>query len=451
MMMKSLSQYLACGLFLVFAPASFARTWTDATTGRVIEAELVHTDGANATIRMKDGRVYVMPLSRFSKEDQAHVASLTPGKPSSSMPAPPATSSTGAARDLYEDVPKFSREHIPVQGKAHRKLGALDEAVLDLMVEHRIPAISLSLMQRGKILHERAFGWGDADLKTPHQTGTAMRLASMTKPITRALIYELVDKNKLKFDDKIFKVLDLEKGAPASMDKRWRDITIQHLLDHKGGWDRETSPDLDFTAEFDKMSVALGVKLTDMTSVHMLQWGLDKPLQFDPGARVAYSNYGYALLGRAAEKVTGERYVDLVQQHIAKKSGMTSLRQSPPDAARRSPDEIWYCYHPVFPPGTPVMPYRFDTKDAASALACTASDYCRFIDRYRFDGVRRSGEYAAAGHGGRMPGTSCFGSERADGISFAVLCNRMEETQGGWLPAFVDKLQKLIDDAASGL
>ena len=49
-MMKSFSSYLACGLVLAFATSTSARTWTDATTGRVIEAELVHSDGSNATI-----------------------------------------------------------------------------------------------------------------------------------------------------------------------------------------------------------------------------------------------------------------------------------------------------------------------------------------------------------------------------------------------------------------
>lgn len=447
-MTKSFLLHLHLTLGLLIASTSSARTWTDAATGRVIDAELVHTDGSNAMVKMKDGRVFVLALSRLSKEDQAHVATLAPGKPV----VPPASGpSASAARDRYEDVPKFAKEVIPVQGKAHRKLAALDEVVLDLMVERGIPAVSLSVMKSGKIVHERAFGWGDADLKMPHQPNTAMRLASMTKPITRALIFELVDRNKLKFDDKVFKLLDLDKSAPANLDKRWRDITVQHLLDHKGGWDRESSPDQDFTIEFDKMSAALGVKLVDMKPAHMFQWGLDKVLQFDPGSRDAYSNYGYAVLGRVVEKVTGETYVDLVQQHVAKKSGMTSLRQSNPDAVKRAPDEIWYCYHPVFPPGTSIMPYRFDTKEAASALACTASDYCRFIERYRFDGVRRSGERAAAGHGGRMPGTSSFGSERADGICFAILANRMEEKPGEWLPGIVEKLNKLIDEAAGAL
>ena len=40
---------------------------------------------------------------------------------------------------------------------------------------------------------------------------------------------------------------------------------------------------------------------------------LRRPLQFEPGARDAYSNFGYCLLGRVIEKVTGKSYEEFVR------------------------------------------------------------------------------------------------------------------------------------------
>src|SRR5947208_3290442 len=39
-------------------------------------------------------------------------------------------------------------------------------------------------------------------------------------------------------------------------------------------------------------------------------------LDFDPGTRYAYSNYGYCILGRVIEKVTKQSYEAAVQKHL---------------------------------------------------------------------------------------------------------------------------------------
>ena len=41
-----------------------------------------------------------------------------------------------------------------------------------------------------------------------------------------------------------------------------------------------------------------------------------QPLDFDPGVRQAYSNYGYCLLGRVIEKLAGQSYEAAVRERI---------------------------------------------------------------------------------------------------------------------------------------
>ncbi|MEM9481724.1 MAG: hypothetical protein AAGA58_18900, partial [Verrucomicrobiota bacterium] len=65
-------------------PALHGRTFTD-NTGRKIEADLVATDGASATIKMANGKEYTLPLSKFSEADQAYL------REQASEPAPTTT------------------------------------------------------------------------------------------------------------------------------------------------------------------------------------------------------------------------------------------------------------------------------------------------------------------------------------------------------------------------
>src|SRR5437588_7995378 len=52
-------------------------------------------------------------------------------------------------------------------------------------------------------------------------------------------------------------------------------------------------------------------------------------LEFEPGTRRAYSNYGFLLLGVLIERVTGESYYDYVREHVYKPAGMTSTGAQP--------------------------------------------------------------------------------------------------------------------------
>jgi N-acyl-D-amino-acid deacylase len=64
---------------------------------------------------------------------------------------------------------------------------------------------------------------------------------------------------------------------------------------------------------------------------------LGQPLDFEPGERYAYSNFGYCLLGRVIEAVTGQDYEQYVQQHVLRAAGDSDHadRQDPERSAGR--------------------------------------------------------------------------------------------------------------------
>jgi len=65
----------------------------------------------------------------------------------------------------------------------------------------------------------------------------------------------------------------------------------------------------------------------EMNQAELISWALDNlPLKNPPGKVFAYSNFGYCLLGRVIERVTGQSYSDYVQNTILLPSGITSMR-----------------------------------------------------------------------------------------------------------------------------
>ena len=72
---------------------------------------------------------------------------------------------------------------------------------------------------------------------------------------------------------------------------------------------------------------------------------LGQKLDFDPGQRYAYSNYGYCLLGRVIEKLTGQSYEAYVQDEVLVPLGITSMRIGATLRDQRHAGEVRY-YHP---------------------------------------------------------------------------------------------------------
>ncbi len=423
---------------LLLLPQSLtARTWTEAASGRKIEAEYVSADAQSVTIAAQGGRSFKIELERLSADDRAFVQQKL-----SAVPAGKTATTKGTKtkiEDSFADI-EVKADAIPVAGEAHPALGPVDAAVLAFMAEKGIGATTFALSRNGKLLHDRAFGWADADMKTPLQPGVKMRLASMTKPVVMAAIKTLFEGGKLKPEDLVFSVLDLGQHKEAKgCDERWQKVTIQHLLDHKGGWDRDVSGD--FTSDRGIPGM-FRVKAEDQTPEHVVRFGLTRKFDFEPGERYAYCNYGYILLVRVIEKISGQKFIDYLHATVCEKARAPSFSLSSTDARDRQPDEIWYCYNPEYPSKTVPLPFRTEARDGAGVLACTAADYCRFLETYSIIGnLRRTGGAYRGSFSGSHPGVTAICAQMPNGVNYAVICNRREGGKSDWN----EELRKAVD------
>ncbi len=169
---------------------------------------------------------------------------------------------------------------------------------------------AILVTHHGKVLVDQA--WGDADIarsvrNTPE---TQFGVASMNKMFTAVAILQLVNQGKLALDVPIARYWpDYPNHDLAAR------VTVRALLDHTAG-----TGDI-FVREVETHRSELHT-LADI--VRLLG---DRAVEFPPGTQWEYSNYGFILLGRLIELVSGEPYDGYVGEHVFVPAGM--LRTTP--------------------------------------------------------------------------------------------------------------------------
>lgn len=359
-----------------------------------------------------------------------------------------------------------------VSGKPFEAFAHVDQLVQRIIAEHRAAGASLAISDHGKLVYARGYGYADVGSREPVKPSSLFRIASISKPITSVAILQLVDQGRLSLNDKVFEILKYEPHleADTKYDPRMDEITIRQLLEHRGGWDRNESFDAMFrSVDFAK---ALGVDPPAGPDT-IIRVMLGKPLDFDPGHHYAYSNYGYCLLGRVIEKLSGETYQQYVKTNVLAPIGVTTMRIGTTRLAGRAPGEVRY-YDPASGSSVfandlgasvpnPYGAWYLEAMDSHGAWIASAPDLVRFacsfdnpddavllskestsrmferppgLAGHDHQGNPKSQYYGlgwsvqidhdgklTASHGGSLPGTNTRLVRRSDGRNYAILFN----------------------------
>jgi len=295
----------------------------------------------------------------------------------------------------------------------------------------------------GKVLIENAYGMADRENKIANTAATQFRIGSMNKMFTAVAALQLVEKGKLDLAAPIGKYLtDYPNKDLAAK------VTLRHLLTHTGGTGDIFGPD--FTRErINLRSIGDYVKL----------YG-NRPLAFEPGARAAYSNYGFILIGSLIEKVSGTTYYEYVKRNIFEPAGMTSTDSLPESDAVAKRSRGYMKRDGVWMDNKDTLPWR---ATSAGGGYSTTQDLFRFalalesgkllgkdllIEATRKAQSKMGGGYGygfgvdakpvAYGHGGGAPGMN--GSLRVlpeSGLVVVVLSN-LDPPAAGELAEFFE-------------
>ena len=238
-----------------------------------------------------------------------------------------------------ETEPEAERKPLPAIGDEVAQFAAVDAWVQEFMESKKIPGGSLAIAVDGQMMLSRGYGYADREKEEPVQPESVFRIASISKPITAVAVLKLVDEGKLNLSDKIVDLLKLRNESLRDYDPWWNEITIHHLLTHSAGFDRSRSGDPMF---MDEQTVeAFGAALP-VTHRQVIDFQFLRSLDYHPGERYAYSNFGYCLLGRAIEQVTGQTYQQYVQQQIFVPLGIITARIGGSLESERAEKEVKY-------------------------------------------------------------------------------------------------------------
>jgi D-alanyl-D-alanine carboxypeptidase len=196
--------------------------------------------------------------------------------------------------------------------------------------------------KNGKPIISGAYGMADREKKTPNTLSTQFRIGSMNKMFTATSVLQLVQAGKIKLSDPFGKYIsDYSNKDVASK------VSIQQLLTHTGGTGDIFGPD------FDQHRKELRT-LQDYVNLYG-----KRDVEFAPGSRWEYSNYGFLLLGVVVERVSGKSYYDYVAEKVYAPAGMTSSASLPEDenVPRRSIGYTAFGGSGLHP-NTDTLPYR---------------------------------------------------------------------------------------------
>ncbi|ALV45305.1 hypothetical protein MB46_07150 [Arthrobacter alpinus] len=176
----------------------------------------------------------------------------------------------------------------------------LQAALKSVMATYHVPGAAAGVWVPGEGSWTTAAGLADVDGGIPVTTDMVWPIRSITKSYTVSLILQLADEGKLGLDDTIDKYVDGVTDGDQ--------ITLLELANMSSG-------------NADYVNEAFLVKWqADPAKIFTLdelnRGALGQPAEFEPGTKYVYTNANINLLGAVIEKVTGEAYVDVLQERI---------------------------------------------------------------------------------------------------------------------------------------
>lgn len=285
----------------------------------------------------------------------------------------------------------------PIIQNAHSST-TFDQKYLRFINHWQIPGSSVAIMQNGRFILAKGFGYANLASHEPMTPDSVFRVGSVSKAITAVTIFKLIQEGKLSLDSKVYAILnDLHPLVNARINPRIYTITIRNLLEMSSGWRTDRGVDPMMGGWSYAMTNQLRHQLPPdcKTAAQMM---MTLPMQFAPGTAFSYSNINYCLLGLVINKITDTKgatgYETYVRQHILAPFGINSMQIGHTAYFRQFPNEVHYYYHD----GSPNMgrikdglPYGYtnllEKNYSDGGWVASAPDLVRFLHAIKQDKI----------------------------------------------------------------
>jgi CubicO group peptidase (beta-lactamase class C family) len=208
--------------------------------------------------------------------------------------------------------PPFS----PLSAQARRptadELALMDERIQAEMTTNNIPGVLIGVASRGRLLHVQSYGLADVEHRVPVSDSTVFEIGSISKQFVAAAVMLLVEEGRVGLDDGIHEYLHDLPGE-------WLAVTVRQLLTHTSG-----IPDYEEIQTYEAYRFRF-------TPEEIIRVAHSRPMDFEPGTGVYYSNTGYFLLSLMVERLEGRPLGQVLRSRIFGPLGMNQTRMVDPE------------------------------------------------------------------------------------------------------------------------
>lgn len=238
----------------------------------------------------------------------------------------------------------------------------LEALLTQIHGELEIPAIGAAVFKDGKVLEHATVGVREIGSPDPVSEDARFHLGSLTKSFTAALLGKLVEQGRLRWESRLCEFFE-----DHEMHEAYRDVTLEQLLQHRGGFPAVTQGLPEGVAPREDRGTPRQTREAFLAEI------LARPPTGTPGETVLYSNAGYSLAGHVAERLGGQTWEDLVRRYLFGALEMKTAGFGFPEFPRghvgKGPGFI-----PVPPESYPPM----DFIAPAGNIHCSVSDLARY-------------------------------------------------------------------------
>lgn len=207
---------------------------------------------------------------------------------------------------------------------------AMDSTITRYMRKWELNGAALAVCRNDSLLYCKGYGWEDDSLGVRMRPGSLMRLASISKLLTATGIMILCERDSLSLDSKVFGEGGILSEYNGSIrDRRYRSITVEHLLRHSSGLSSRRGDPMFSGVWFPSRQ-------------NLVENTLHRYLAFSPGTGSEYSNFGYLLLSMIIEKITGCDYEEWMQREVLSPAGCNDMHIAYNTYEERYPGECRY-------------------------------------------------------------------------------------------------------------
>src|SRR4029453_3882272 len=228
----------------------------------------------------------------------------------------------------------------------HGRAPIIDRGLQRYVDSDKVAGIVALVMQDGKVVYEKAFGWADKEAGRRMTTDTIFRIASQTKALTSTAVMQLIEEGSLALSTRAGVLIPSfaqtrvavanERGVVRQIPAQ-RPITIRDLLTHTAGISYGTEPSVADLYEAKGLGPAAGAGWYTADKNEGVCETMERlgtlPFVAQPGESWVYG-YNTDVLGCIVEKVSGMPLDAYIRDHITAPLGMKDTQFFLPPAQR---------------------------------------------------------------------------------------------------------------------